>query len=112
MLRTLLLAACLALGSTLDIEWTVTGEETIACVKPGETVNFNWSGPWHTVLDLGADMDAWESCTFPGGPVEEGEEGPWSVTLAEEGMFHYVCTVLTHCSEGRQKAMITVSNDC
>jgi plastocyanin len=110
MLRTLLLTAGLGLASGLDIEWTVTGEETIACVKPGETVNFNWSGPWHTVLELGADMDAYDSCTFDG--EWHGVAGPWSVTLPEEGIFLYVCTVLTHCEKGKQKAMITVSNDC
>ena len=95
----------------LDLEWTITGEPIVACVAPGETVNFVWEGPWHNVVDLGEDMQAWEDCAISEDQME-AVEGPWSTTLPNEGMFHYVCGVLAHCSEGMQKAMITVSADC
>ena len=92
----------------LDIEWTITGEPVLACVAPGETVNFNWDGPYHNVVDLGADIQAYEDCAF-GEDQTEAVEGPWSTTLSEEGTYHYVCGVLGHCAEGMQKALIIVT---
>ena len=59
------------------------------------------------MVDLGTDMQAWEDCVF-GEDQMEAVEGPWSTTVAEAGMYHYVCGVLGHCAEGMQKAMITV----
>ena len=40
------------------------------------------------------------------------QNGPWSVTLEEEGVYLYTCGVKTHCSRYNQKARITVSQDC
>ena len=97
----------LALPAGLDIAWTVTGSPVVACVAPGETINFMWEGRRHNVVDLGTDMQAYEDCVI-GEDQMEAVEGPWSVTLAKEGMYHYVCGVPGHCSGGSQKAAITV----
>merc|ERR1719500_420566 len=86
-----LLFSCLALTSGLDINWWVTGEATVACVPVGETINFIWE-EGHNAVEL------------------EPMAGPWSITLTEEGMYHYACGVVGHCELGQQKAMINVRN--
>ena len=95
----------------LDIEWVITGKEVVACVAPGEVVNFNWEGPWHNVVEMGDDVASYADCILDADQTE-AVEGPWSTTLAEEGLFLFVCGVKTHCSEGLQKAEITVSSSC
>ena len=80
-------------------------------MAPGTTINFVWEGPWHNVVDLGENLQAWLDCAVSEDQTE-AVEGPWSTTLPYEGVFLYVCGVSAHCSEGRQKAMINVSADC
>merc|ERR1711970_209245 len=111
MKATLLASALLALAAGLDIEWVITGKEVVACVAPGEVVNFNWEGPWHNVVEMGDDVASYADCILDADQTE-AVEGPWSTTLAEEGLFLFVCGVKTHCSEGLQKAEITVSSNC
>ena len=91
----------------LDIEWTITGEPIEACAAPGETINFNWEGPYHNVVDLGRSQHDYDECIF-GEDQTEAVEGPWSTTVGEAGHYYYVCGVLGHCAEGMQKAYITV----
>merc|ERR1711972_262119 len=98
-------------GCGLEINWIVTGEETVACVPPGETINFNWEGPWHNVVEMGDDIPSYADCILDADETE-AVEGPWSITLPDEGLFLFVCGVKTHCSAGNQKAEITVSKDC
>ena len=83
----------------------------MACVAPGEVVNFNWEGPWHNVVSLGDDLASYADCILDADETE-AVEGPWSTTLAEEGLYLFVCGVKTHCSAGNQKAEITVSSNC
>ena len=100
-----------SLPSGLEINWIITGEEVVACVAPGEVVNFNWEGPYHNVVALGDDVASYADCILDADQTE-AVEGPWSTTLAEEGIFLFICGVKTHCSEGLQKAEITVSSNC
>ena len=95
----------------LEINWVVTGDETKACVAPGETINFNWEGPWHNVVELGDDETSYVNCNLSEDQTE-AVEGPWSTTLVEEGIYFFVCGVKTHCSAGNQKAEILVSTNC
>ena len=95
----------------LEINWVVTGDETKACVAPGETINFNWEGPWHNVVELGDDETSYVNCNLSEDQTE-AVEGPWSTTLVEEGIYFFVCGVKTHCSAGSQKAEILVSTNC
>ena len=95
----------------LDIDWIVSGEATSACVAPGETVNFNWEGPWHNVVELGDDEISYAECVLTEDQTE-AVEGPWSTTLSDEGIYFFVCGVKTHCSAGNQKAEIVVSTNC
>merc|ERR1712212_112594 len=56
-------SALLAMAAGLEINWVVTGDETNACVAPGETINFNWEGPWHNVVELGDDETSYSTST-------------------------------------------------
>merc|ERR1712037_1042856 len=103
--------ALLAMAAGLEIEWVVTGETTSACIPPGETVNFNWEGPYHNVVELGDDEGAYIDC-FLSEDQTEAVEGPWSTTLTVEGVYFFLCGVKTHCSAGNQKAEIVVSTNC
>merc|ERR1712037_1060514 len=86
--------ALLAMAAGLEIEWVVTGETTSACIPPGETVNFNWEGPYHNVVELGDDEGAYIDCF-----------------LSVDGVYFFLCGVKTHCSAGNQKAEIVVSTN-
>merc|ERR1712210_136636 len=114
----LIASALLAMAAGLDIDWIVSGEATSACVAPGETVNFNWEGPWynetsngHNVVELGDDEISYAECVLTEDQTE-AVEGPWSTTLSDEGIYFFVCGVKTHCSAGNQKAEIVVSTNC
>merc|ERR1740128_608981 len=89
-----LASALLAMAAGLEINWIITGEEVVACVAPGEVVNFNWEGPYHNVVALGDDVASYADCILDADQTEAGE-GPWSTTLAEEGIFLFICGVKT-----------------
>merc|ERR1711972_603547 len=61
-------------GCGLEINWIVTGEETVACVPPGETINFNWEGPWHNVVEMGDDIPSYADCILDADETEAGRD--------------------------------------
>lgn len=108
------------------MEWTITGEPFEACVRPGQTLTFEWEGPYHNVERV--DFDGYENCD--GFKNTEGVEGPYVFKAKREGKYYFVCGVSQisiimqwgetlyllqvggHCAQGNQKATVTVSRNC
>ena len=63
------------------------------------------------MIPMGDDEAAYTGCVLSEDQTE-AVEGPWSTTLADEGIYFFVCGVKTHCSAGNQKAEIVVSTNC
>ena len=63
------------------------------------------------MVELGDNEGKYVDCVLSEDQTE-AEEGPWSTTLVEEGIYFFVCGVKTHCSAGSQKAEILVSTNC
>ena len=71
------------------LEWTITGEPFEACVRPGQTLTFEWEGPYHNVERV--DLDGYENCS--GFKNTEGVEGPYVFKAKREGEYYFVCGV-------------------
>merc|ERR1719309_403557 len=106
----LIFSVSLALATGLDIDWKVTGEAIVTCVPIGETITFHWDDG-ENVVELFENMADWTNCVVPEGATEP-EKGPWSVTMDEPVMWHFISGVEDHCSQGNLKAMITASDSC
>merc|ERR1712072_1116538 len=109
MLSPYLLLLLLAAASTADktIEWTITGEAFEECIKPGETLKFEWDGG-HNVERVA--KEGYEDCS--GFKSAEPTEGPFEFKTSTAGTYYFVCGVGGHCKFGNQKANVTVSTTC
>ena len=77
------------------LKWTRAGEPFAACVRPGNTLTFQWEGTWHNVEQV--DEEGYENCS--GFSNTEGVEGPYVFKAEEEGKFYFVCGVCFICYE-------------
>merc|ERR1712203_179785 len=101
-------------GSTsappLTIAWAFGMDETVECVRPGTSVEFQWSGSSHNVNEVGS-AEEFDNCN--GFTDTAGAPGPYTwLAPSNEGIHYFVCGVSIHCAVGNIKATVEVSNNC
>jgi len=96
--------------NSITIPWTYGMEKQEICVEKGTTVNFDWTGSNHNVVQLATHSD-YVDCTGITDTIGNSDS-PYVFEAETLGKFHFACGVGLHCKDGNMKAMITVSDEC
>merc|ERR1719210_2520299 len=86
------LLATLSVSGDQTIQWTITGEPFQACIRPGETLTFEWDGG-HNVERV--SQEGYEECS--GFKSDKAVAGPFDFKTSTSGTYYFVCGVGGHC---------------
>ncbi|CAM8952086.1 unnamed protein product [Rhodiola kirilowii] len=87
-----------------EVNYTNWAEDKVFQV--GDTLLFNYNPEYHDVVKV--DQHDFQTCTVPAnGALKTGHD---VITLATPGKKWYICGFGTHCSDYKQKLVITVED--